>query len=560
MAYFHGIKTTETPSGLLPAAQIESGLVFAVGTAPIHLATKKIPANKPILCYNYSEFVEQLGSSSDFEKYTLSEVAYSQWQLFNVAPTVFVNVLDPAKHYTEFTELKYGASNNPVTLTGDIFLESVKVSSKKIEKQSLIKDTDYTATITTTTQGDVTTIDIIIGATLPSDEVEISYANGGNNFSIEKKVSDLPFDLPVNSTDVNVKAIVEIVNEFVLNQDYTADFNSKNEVEINILSPGKIFNDTIEVNYRQVAPEKVTAADIIGGYDVQTGKNTGLECIEDVFPRFRLTPGIIIAPKFSTDVTVAAIMKAKCQNINSVFNCVAICDIPTDEIKNYTDAAEYKNSKNLIDKNLIVCYPKISLGGVQYHLSTQLASLMNQVDTESGGGIPYISPSNHRLQMDSCCLEDGTEIFYSLDQANYLNGNGIVTALNFANGWTAWGNRDSIYPSSTDPSENFIPIRRMGLFLRNQVILTFWSKVDGPINRRLIESISDSYQLYLNGLAARGALLPGARIEFRSSDNPTTDLISGVVKFKVYDSPAPPAEAIIFDFEFDPSVFESLFE
>ena len=61
-------------------------------------------------------------------------------------------------------------------------------------------------------------------------------------------------------------------------------------------------------------------------------------------------------------------MKAKCYDINSVFNAIALVDIPTDEVKNYTDAAQYKNLKNLVDTSVVACYPKVSLGGVQYHL------------------------------------------------------------------------------------------------------------------------------------------------------------------------------------------------
>lgn len=53
--------------------------------------------------------------------------------------------------------------------------------------------------------------------------------------------------------------------------------------------------------------------------------------------------------------------------------------------------------------------------------------------------IPYESPSNKNIQMDGLCLSDGTEVVLDLEQANYLNGQGVVTALNFIGGWEIVG-------------------------------------------------------------------------------------------------------------------------
>ncbi|MCV4594392.1 phage tail sheath family protein, partial [Escherichia coli] len=76
-------------------------------------------------------------------------------------------------------------------------------------------------------------------------------------------------------------------------------------------------------------------------------------------------------------------------------------------------------------------------------------------------------------------------------QANYLNGQGIVTSLNF-DGWKSWGNRNAIYPTSTDPKDAFRVCRRMFNWVGNTLILSHWSKIDNPANRRLIESIVTS--------------------------------------------------------------------
>ena len=146
----------------------------------------------------------------------------------------------------------------------------------------------------------------------------------------------------------------------------------------------------------------------------------------------------------------------------------------------------------------------VKLGNEKYHLSTQIASLMNRTDSQHDD-VPYYSPSNKNLQADGACLVDGTEIFMNSAQAGYLNGQGIVTALNFIGGWKLWGNRTTAYPSNTDVKDSFITNRRMFNWVGNTLVTTFWSKIDEPTNKRLIETVVDSANIWLNGLSAKGA-------------------------------------------------------
>lgn len=554
MAYQHGAYGSEVATSLLSPTEIDSGLIVAFGTAPVHLAKNPAKANKPVLCYQYSEYVEQFGYTGDFDKYTLDEVAQSQFVLFKMAPTVFVNVLNPDKHFNEVEKTFGGVSENPVKIEGDVPVESLKVVSEGVETVTLEGGIDYFVDTDTDTQ--VTTIDVIVGVPFPSDTITISYTDGTDTVSTDCAVADLPYTLPAGATDLLVTAEQPFTNTLDVDVDYTAAYNSDGEVIFTILDATKIVNDTVKISWHELDPSQVTEADIIGGIDLVTGDATGLELIEEVYPRFGLVPGTIIAPKFSQSPTVAAVMKAKCTNINDIFRAIALVDIPSDEIINYTNAPEYKNQKNLVDTSLVACYPKVALGGKQYNLSTQLASLMNKTDSEHDN-IPYKSPSNENLQCDSSVLADGTEKYLSLPQANYLNGQGIVTALNFVGGWKAWGNRTTAYPSNTDVKDNFIPIRRMFNWINNTLVTMFWSKIDDPLNRRLIESVIDSANIWFNGLTAKGAIL-GGRVELLGTDNTTTDLMDGKINFHVYYTPPSPARKIEFIQEYDPSYIADL--
>lgn len=347
----------------------------------------------------------------------------------------------------------------------------------------------------------------------------------------------------------------------VKNTDYTAAFDADGNVVVTRIATGtiRVDQETLNIAYSHLDASLVDADDIIGGVDVLTGAYTGLELVNRVFPLFRLVPGQILAPGWSHDVEVAAVMKAKSSNINGLFKAISECDVDSGETGAdlYSEVPAWKNDNNFTDPLQIVCWPKIKLGDDVYHLSTQVAGVICKLDGENDD-IPYHSPSNKNLQCNAAVTDAGSEVSLGPEQAAYLNGEGIVTALNFIGGWKLWGNRTGAYPGNTDVKDTYIPVRRMFNWVGNTLILTYWQKVDDPTNRRLIETVVDSVNIWLNGLGARGALL-GGRVEFQADDNPVTDLLNGIVRFHVYITPPVPAEDFEFVLEFDVSYFETLF-
>ncbi|HEY9571121.1 MAG TPA: phage tail sheath family protein [Metalysinibacillus sp.] len=309
-------------------------------------------------------------------------------------------------------------------------------------------------------------------------------------------------------------------------------------------------------DFDKLDPTMVTSDEIVGGVSVD-GSYKGLELVSKVFPLFRLVPGTIICPKYSTDPLVAAVMEAKSQHINGVFQAISIPDISTIEVKDYTKVAKAKNDNNIASTYQVPTWPMISLGGKPMHLSTQLASLLGAVDAENEG-VPHVSPSNKNLKMDSAILADGTPVVLGLDQSNYLNGQGIVTTLNFIGGHKLWGNRTAAYPANSDAKDAFIPLRRMFNYVANSLVLTYWNKVDVPGDPKLIESVIRSVNTWLDGLTAEGKLL-GGRVEFRKELNPPTALSDGKFKFSIFLTPPTPAEVISFELELDHKYFEALF-
>lgn len=318
---------------------------------------------------------------------------------------------------------------------------------------------------------------------------------------------------------------------------------------------------TMTVSHDEVDPSLVTKKEIIGGYDVSTHKSTGFELIDNVFPKYTLAPDLLLCPNWSHDSEVAAIMSAKAENINGVFDADAILDIDTTEkgVTYYTDAPEFKKKKNFTKANELVCFPRLRLGETDFNYSTQLAALISQVDNtgEYGGGTPCESASNKSLQADSMVLANGEEVLLDVQKANYLNDNGIITALNFYNGFVSWGNYTAAFPSSSDPVDYFYSISRMFKWVAKTVVLTYWSSIDGKMTRRLIDTILQGVNDWLNGLTSEEKIL-GGRVEFREDENTETALMAGKARFHVYLTPPSPMQKMEWVFEYDVSYLSAL--
>jgi phage tail sheath protein FI len=478
MPYTHGVYIQEQATSVIAPIIADSGVQFVVGTAPVNLLADPASAvNKPILANNFGEAGSGVGYSDSFDKFSLCESIDVSFRVFNVAPLVLVNVLDPAKHITAVVGASHNVTSGKITLAVEGILQD-------------------------------------------------------SNFVVKK-------------SDGSGSA-------YVKNTDYTLEFDDDGFTVLTVKTGGAIAADVaaLQIAYNKLDPSQVDAEDIIGGIDAATGKATGLQAIKYVRPMFALTPGLILCPGWSQNPAVKAAMTAVSTGINGLFKAAVVCDVDTgtDGAKTYTAVNTWKNANSYTDIRDIVCWPMVQVGTKKYHMSAMLAALIAYTDANSDN-VPYVSPSNKPFRITGACLADGTEVFLDLLQANILNGQGVVTALNL-DGWRAWGNRTGAYPGQSDPKDTWIPVRRMFDWWGNSFILTYFQKVDNPMNIRLIESIVDSENIRANGYRNRFQLAD-ARIEFNISENPTTDLISGKIRFHQYLTPFPPAETIIDVLEFD---------
>ncbi|MBE6901400.1 MAG: phage tail protein [Ruminococcaceae bacterium] len=468
MAYYHGIKTSEVATSLSTPAEVQTGITFAIGTAPVYMGDGG--TNKVLFANNYSEAVAALGYSDDWDTFTLCEVMKTHYQLYGVGPVIFVNVFDPEKHKSAVAETEMTLVDKAVKLPDIAIIGSVVVKASAAG-DALVAGTDYEA------------------------------------------------------------------------------FYSDGSLVIEAVDGGAITGTSIFVSYDKADITDIKGADIIGGIDVTTGAKTGLELVNSVYPKYGIIPELIIAPGFSSDATVAAVMATKAGSISSLFKGKAIVDADSSTVTKYSDVYQWKSDNNINDSNVILGWPMVALGGVKYHLSSHIAALMASVDS-ANGGVPSESPSNKALQADSTVLADGSEIVMELSEVNVLNSKGVVSATNIAGRFVLWGNETACYPTSTDVKDYFISVNRMFGYVAQVVILTFQSKIDSRMSRRLIDSIMDTLNIWLAGLKTAEHLY-GGRVEFDADDNPVTSLMAGKLKFRIYMTPPSPAKEMEFVQEYD---------
>lgn len=520
MAYFHGVRAHEVPTSIIPPVNTTAGLPVVWGTAPVHLTEDPSAyVNKPVICYEYGEAVKALGYCGEWDDFTLCEVMFSQFQLYTVKPIIFINVLDPKKHKSAVaaTEGKAVNADHEAVINDTVLLESLKIYG---EAPSV---TSEAGAGSGTASGD--------GADLDAGDAP---ASGG---SVSVVANAVPAELDV---------------------DYTAAYDDDGQLIITVLEGGALYDKAeIFAAYDRVDASKVKAEDIIGGV-TSSGQNKGLELAGSIYNMYSMVPGILAAPGWTEDPTVASVLKAKALTLCGLFRCIVLTDVDTKEVKNYTEVNVWKNSNNYTGINQVVCWPCVRNGDSVYHMSTHIMGIIGSTDAKNED-VPYESPSNLSMQATGICLADGTEVSLTLEQANMLNSQGIVTAQNFVGGWKSWGNYTGVYPSSTDPKDCFICVRRMFDWQYQTFILTYWNKVDRPAMPRLIKTVVDSEIIRLNGLVSRGFLL-GADMKFLESENPLTDLLQGIIRVHSYITPPVPAQEIDCIFEYDINNFKTLFE
>ena len=340
--------------------------------------------------------------------------------------------------------------------------------------------------------------------------------------------------------------------------DYIVDYEGQYPV-ITLLSSGTAAEATsLKVTSQSIDPSTVTKTDIVGGYNIETGEASGIECVRDVFSETNNVPGIIIAPGWSQDKDVAAALQLKTEDLNSAFQLITAIDIDTTKAKSYAAAKTQKDAQGIDDDDAVALWPMVVYKGKTVYYSAVWAAMAALCDADHGD-IPYKSPSNETpVPITGTCLKDGTRVRIDLEQAEFLNGDGIITIINF-NGWRTWGNNTAAYPEVTTMKDRWVACKRMMNWYRNRLVLEYLDRVDEPNNPRQVENLVDSENLYLNGLVGAGTIA-GGTVSYDQEANPIEDVLEGWQTFDVALAFWPPNEYILFRVRFNADLIRASYE
>ena len=314
----------------------------------------------------------------------------------------------------------------------------------------------------------------------------------------------------------------------------------------------------VDVKYKALDPTKVTKDEIIGGYNLNTMKRTGLELIHEIYIKFSELPAFIDTPGFSHDSEVAAILETKARSINGgMFESIPLINAPLE--KRYDELVVWKEDNNINDNDEIVLYGAIKLGEDIYHQSIHYAALSLLTDADSEG-VPCATPSNKAYKMDALLWKNANGELEELRldremQANFLNYNGVITAINFK-GWRCWGSETALNPMATDPKDKYVTARRMFKYVGNQFVISHFNDVDELLTPRKARTMLESMNAVLRGWQSAEYILDGD-VAFSATENNLITAFNGDFTFDIKLGLMPFMKSITFKKQMDKTYLET---
>ena len=291
---------------------------------------------------------------------------------------------------------------------------------------------------------------------------------------------------------------------------------------IKIVIKKENFNaNSVSVSYSQIATEKMdipafkNCLDIIGRTESVTGR----------------IPNILNAPQYSNDPKYHDLMvQAVIDKFDGKWNGVVPVDIG--EVDGIESAIAWKKTNSYSSVLEKPCYPILGYKGKKYHMSTVWTVSAMSLDMESDN-VPYQSASNKPVFADAICSnKDGSAMYISEEEANTLNANGITTAITTKGQIRLWGSHMGNYDFSNlaniPVEERFDVAVRMSAYIRNYLQYNYLDEIDESINRKDIDSIINSVQMWLDSLVNESKLLY-ATVEFDDD----SDIANGDIAFNI---------------------------
>ncbi|HEJ1500545.1 TPA: phage tail sheath subtilisin-like domain-containing protein [Pseudomonas aeruginosa] len=317
---------------------------------------------------------------------------------------------------------------------------------------------------------------------------------------------------------------------YVLGTDYSVTMLTG---KVKRLAGGAIAaNGQVKADYTHADPSLVTPADIIGAVNI-AGQRSGLKAFADSYNLFGFFPKLFIAPGFSTLNSVSVELIAAAEQMGGIAYIDAPIGTTVQQVIAGRGPAGAINFNTSSDR-VRLCYPHVKVydaatdGERLEPLSIRAAGLRAKVDLDDG----YWWSSSNRELVGVIGLERPltARVDDPSSEVNLLNEVGITTVFNsFGTGLRLWGNRTAAWPTVTH-MRNFENVRRTKDIIDESIRYSSLQFVDMPITQALIDSITESVNLFGRKLTGDGALL-GFECWYDPARNPQTELELGHLLF-----------------------------
>ena len=364
---------------------------------------------------------------------------------------------------------------------------------------------------------------------------------------IHKKEEQTTKQLSFSNGRATFESDTIILDTFVLaskveGKDFSVDYDfTKGQVIVDSIGEEDITGE-IQATFSEVDTAKIKKEDIIGGVTA-SGVYTGLGCVGLVYPELGLIPNIICCPSYSHNPDVYKAMLQAGTKINGHWDAVINVDLAIDGIDTIEKAIQSKKDSDYSSERAKVYYPQWQTkDGTVYHLSSIATWLMCEVD-ETHKGVPMESPSNKEIPAGRQYFgENSANKGYDQQTSNQLNEAGITTAIYWAGKNVLWGPHTAAYQYGlVDDGRTIFDVSiRMMMHITNDFQREHADKIDSPMTKALADSIRIREQEKLDAYVAQGALIGEPIVEFKESENPSTQLMEGDFVWNIQQTPTPP--------------------
>lgn len=332
------------------------------------------------------------------------------------------------------------------------------------------------------------------------------------------------------------------ISDYELDIDYELEYTHEGYLKIIFLSEKEV-PDSLSITCKIIDTSAIVESDIIGTYDEKTESRTGIMAIEDVYEDLNVVPTIITAPGFNEKAKVRQALVSSTKQISDKWEATAFTDIDSKSISNIDEAIKWKKTNGYNSNEEKLFWPKGIMGGKEIYLSILAIVAKMQTDVKYNN-IPYQTPSNKQIDITGI-IAKGSIIKFSQNRANELNASGITTAIYNGGKYVLWGPHMANYEDgvTSKPEEIFDTNVFMNKYLLNDFQLRNTGIVDNAMTRHDVDSLINSEQMILDSHVSSGRLLYG-KIEFKSENNPVSDMINGDFTFNTLVTNTPIGKSI----------------